>query len=60
MICTAMRQLTHERVQAYVVHVGKGIGKNTQDHKTLDTMEHAVVRMTLGTLFLEPMMMVIS
>ena len=49
-----MNQLTHKRVQAFIVHVGKGIGKNTQHHKTLVTMERAIVWMTLGALFLEP------
>ena len=30
------------------------IGKNTQNHKTLVTMERADMQMTLETLFLEP------
>ena len=59
-ICTVVSQLPHKRTQAYIVHVGKGIGENTQDHRTLEPMKHAVVRMTLGTLFLEPTSTVIG
>ena len=34
--------------------MSKGIGQNSQDHKTLDTMVRADMQMTLETLFLEP------
>ena len=34
--------------------MSKGIGQNTRDHKTLDTVGRADMQMTLETLFLEP------
>ena len=43
-----------KRAQAYVVHVKKGIGQNSQNHKTLVTMGRADKQMTLETLLLEP------